>query len=48
MDAIDDKLTDPACFATHDPHEIWKQMRARDPIHWARAPAQRLLVAHPL
>jgi cytochrome P450 len=35
MDAIGDKLTDPAFFATDDPHPLWKRMRAEDPVHWA-------------
>jgi cytochrome P450 len=35
MDAIGDKLTDPAFFAAHDPHPLWKQMRAEAPVHWA-------------
>ena len=35
MDTIGDKLTDPAFFATHDPHPLWKRMRAEDPVHWA-------------
>ncbi len=35
MDTIGDQLTDPAFFATHDPHPLWKRMRAEDPVHWA-------------
>ncbi len=27
-------LTDPQCFAKHDPHPIFKRMRAEDPIMW--------------
>ena len=35
MDTTGDKLTDPAFFASHDPHPLWKRMRAGDPVHWA-------------
>ncbi len=35
MDNFGDRLTDPAFFATHDPHPLWKRMRAEDPVHWA-------------
>jgi cholest-4-en-3-one 26-monooxygenase len=35
MNTIGDKLTDPAFFAAHDPHPLWKRMRAEDPVHWA-------------
>ncbi len=35
MDTIGDQLTDPAFFATHDSHPLWKRMRAEDPVHWA-------------
>jgi len=35
MEVFGDKLTDPAFFATNDPHPLWKQMRAEDPVHWA-------------
>ena len=35
MDKMGDKLTDPAFFATYDPHPLWKRMRAEDPVHWA-------------
>jgi cytochrome P450 len=35
MDTIGDKLTDPAFFATNDPHPLWKRMRAENPVHWA-------------
>jgi cytochrome P450 len=35
MDTTGDKLTDPAFFASHDPHPLWKRMRAEDPVHWA-------------
>jgi len=27
-------LTDPECFATQDPHPVFKRLRAEDPIHW--------------
>jgi len=27
-------LTDPQCFAKHDPHPVFKRMRAEDPIMW--------------
>src|SRR5271170_2589388 len=35
MNTMGDKLTDPAFFASHDPHPLWKRMRAEDPVHWA-------------
>ncbi len=35
MDTIGVKLTDPAFFATNDPHPLWKRMREQDPVHWA-------------
>jgi len=35
MEEFGDKLTDPAFFATSDPHPLWKRMRAEDPVHWA-------------
>jgi len=35
MATIGDKLTDPAFFATEDPHPLWKRLRAEDPVHWA-------------
>jgi cytochrome P450 len=35
MDTMGDKLTDPAFFARHDPHPLWKRLRAEDPVHWA-------------
>jgi cholest-4-en-3-one 26-monooxygenase len=35
MEIFGDKLTDPAFFANHDPHPLWKRMRAEDPVHWA-------------
>ncbi len=35
MDEFGDHLTDPAFFAHHDPHPLWKRMRAEDPVHWA-------------
>ena len=35
MEVFGDKLTAPAFFATNDPHPLWKQMRAEDPVHWA-------------
>lgn len=45
MDAIGDKLTDPAFFATSDPHPLWKRMRNEDPVHWATGDlSQGLLV----
>ncbi len=27
-------LTDPECFASQDPHPVFKRLRAEDPIHW--------------
>ncbi len=27
-------LTDPECFAKHDPHPVFKRLRTEDPIHW--------------
>jgi cytochrome P450 len=35
METFGDNLTDPAFFANHDPHPLWKRMRAEDPVHWA-------------
>jgi cytochrome P450 len=35
MDLFGHQLTDPAFFANHDPHPLWKRMRAEDPVHWA-------------
>jgi len=35
MDKMGDQLTDPGFFASHDPHPLWKRMRAEDPVHWA-------------
>jgi cytochrome P450 len=31
---MDFDLTDPECFARHDPHPVFQRMRAEDPIHW--------------
>jgi len=34
MQAIDADLTDPEFFAHRDPHALFKQLRAEDPVHW--------------
>lgn len=31
---IDAALSDPGFFVDHDPHPLWKELRASDPIHW--------------
>lgn len=33
---IDHQLTDPAWFASGDPHPLWRRLRAEDPVHWTR------------
>ncbi|MBV8771939.1 MAG: cytochrome P450 [Deltaproteobacteria bacterium] len=34
LNEIDRALTDPGFFVDNDPHPLWKQLRAEDPIHW--------------
>jgi len=29
-------LTNPAFFAHGDPHELWRRLRAQDPVHWTQ------------
>jgi hypothetical protein len=29
-------LTNPEFFATGDPHELWRRLRAHDPVHWTQ------------
>jgi cytochrome P450 len=29
-------LTDPAFFASGDPHALWRRMREEDPVHWTQ------------
>jgi cytochrome P450 len=41
MEIRDADLTDPEFFATHDPHAIFKQLRAEDPVHWTRGRLSR-------
>jgi hypothetical protein len=36
MEISDVDLTDPEFFAHHDPHPVFKRMRAEDPVHWTR------------
>jgi len=36
METIDANLTDPEFFAAHDPHPLFKRLRAQDPVHWTR------------
>ena len=33
-DDVDDKLTTPAFFATGQHHELFRKMRAAEPVHW--------------
>ena len=33
---IDQALTDPGFFVDNDPHPLWRQLRAEDPIHWTK------------
>jgi cholest-4-en-3-one 26-monooxygenase len=35
-DSVDHQLTDPAWFATNDPHTIWRGLRMEDPVHWTK------------
>src|SRR5689334_12869478 len=35
MDTFGDQLTDPAFFASDDPHPLWKRMRAEEAVHAA-------------
>src|SRR5258708_23416436 len=32
--AIDQSLSAPGFFVDHDPHPLWRQLRAEDPVHW--------------
>jgi cytochrome P450 len=41
MEIKDADLTDPEFFATQDPHAIFKQLRAEDPVHWTRGRLSR-------
>lgn len=34
---IDSALSDPGFFVDHDPHPLWKELRASDPIHWTES-----------
>jgi cytochrome P450 len=34
MELTDVDLTDPEFFARSDPHPVFKQLRAEDPVHW--------------
>jgi cytochrome P450 len=34
-------LTDPEFFATHDPHPVFKRLRAEDPVHWTKGKLTR-------
>ena len=34
LNEIDRSLTDPGFFVDNDPHPLWKQLRAEDPVHW--------------
>jgi cytochrome P450 len=34
MQTTDADLTDPEFFANRDPHAVFKQLRAEDPVHW--------------
>jgi cytochrome P450 len=34
-------LTDPTAFIDHDPHEFWRIVRERDPVHWHECGAGR-------
>ncbi|MBV8454416.1 MAG: cytochrome P450, partial [Deltaproteobacteria bacterium] len=34
LNEIDRALTDPGFFIDNDPHPLWKQLRAEDPVHW--------------
>ncbi|MBV8453863.1 MAG: cytochrome P450 [Deltaproteobacteria bacterium] len=34
LNEIDHALTDPGFFIDNDPHPLWKQLRAEDPVHW--------------
>jgi cytochrome P450 len=31
---IDKALSDPGFFVDNDPHPLWRQLRAEDPVHW--------------
>jgi len=33
---IDRALTDPGFFVDGDPHQLWKHLRAEDPVHWTQ------------
>jgi cytochrome P450 len=35
---IDEALSDPGFFIDHDPHPLWQQLRAEDPVHWTESP----------
>jgi cytochrome P450 len=36
LSSQDLNLTNPAFFATGDPHALWRRMRAEDPVHWTQ------------
>ena len=41
MEPRDTDLTDPEFFARHDPHPVFKQLRAEDPVHWTMGKLSR-------
>ncbi|MFC7762591.1 hypothetical protein ACFQY4_34530 [Catellatospora bangladeshensis] len=34
-------LADPHTYSRHDPHAIWRRLRADDPVHWQPAEGDR-------
>lgn len=38
---VDDKLNDPAFFATGDYYGLFDRMRSEDPVHWTQSPDRR-------
>ncbi len=34
-------LADPHTYSRHDPHAIWRRLRADDPVHWQHAEGDR-------
>ncbi|MFD1547391.1 cytochrome P450 [Nonomuraea guangzhouensis] len=39
-------LADPATYARHDMHEVWRRLRAEQPVHWHPEPGFWALTRH--
>lgn len=39
--SVDEKLNDPAFFATDEYYGLFDRMRADDPVHWTQSPDGR-------